>query len=853
MARKNDLEIRPAHEGEAAQQIRARIAPPSTNDKGQVDIGGNGEVCKRPEDSNAWDNETIDGSSRNGELESDDADNLAGLINDASLSGANIPGNKPVDKPSTGTLSRTINFMTTLFVGSSQKPTEFSSANNTSMSQSSSSQTHGKQSQLPPKKIPDNSAQLSGDKTLLGKSLARPSAIYEDISKMQKPRRSGLPDPYDVPQSPPSSPAPEPKPTTVKLRGPKHKRAVTKENPEQVTMRLEEAPAFAEEEPSEVQELIEHTEMAHCLASGTVPASEERNTKPKRATRSTRTKTSEDLEEFQRQRERYQRKAMKGSREHFQFSSPTQPSALTSKVQLGDQDVGNQAGLPAVDLVEFENDLKGLSGNKIQSKNKDPLTGRRDTQPRENVQVTPTKRHSQIEKGSAQKNAQPEIIGISPILLGPTPAKGLHESPRRLQRPSQRPSLIPRATQTRKSFCSTQHRTRQHSVQSAAHSRILEHALDEASDEEDNIHSESDVSRAPTPRAMGSTEDGAASFIEEETLQYLRSTIKKAGERKGKRVIRDHDYRTSNARILTGGLRRLISRYKAMKDLRSAKVLDVNRINMEHGKALQYLEIIREKTQAVLNDRLGDEELGGRNADKTSRSHMLEDLYLYIIPGLVEALYCAVHSRQARDGLELSDLEESYTILKILHDLVKATRAEDKSVQPKAPTRNSYSISQPTRSLWTTLQILYEQCGKKLAARKVTRSAEQLQKALPGRATKRKERLEAEKREEEEKFQHRLRERNKAIIASLNERRAELGLPPCSQPIDTLSNSQHPQTSKYKAEESFDDVDHDTGGRLTGVFGRNNSHPGTIPKEWTKVEMEILVDGLRRERGTCNA
>jgi hypothetical protein len=51
-------------------------------------------------------------------------------------------------------------------------------------------------------------------------------------------------------------------------------------------------------------------------------------------------------------------------------------------------------------------------------------------------------------------------------------------------------------------------------------------------------------------------------------------------------------------------------------------------------------------------------------------------------------------------------------------------------------------------------------------------------------------------------------------------------------------------------EDPVDDVDHDMNERLIGVFGRNNSHPGTTPKEWTKAEMEILVDGLRRERGT---
>ena len=206
---------------------------------------------------------------------------------------------------------------------------------------------------------------------------------------------------------------------------------------------------------------------------------------------------------------------------------------------------------------------------------------------------------------------------------------------------------------------------------------------------------------------------------------------------------------------------------------------------------------------------------------KMSRSRMLEDLYRYVIPGLVEALCHAVKSRQDRETQEIFDLEEFYALLGILHDLVKACEAEDKSVQPKAPR----TISQPTHRLWPILRKLYEQCGRQLIARKAVRRAEKLRQTMPDRARKRKERLEAEEHAEEEQFQRRLRERNKAIIASLDERRAELGLPPCSQPIEAE-------------------------GRLIGVFGRNNSHPGTTPKEWTKVEMEILVDGLRRERGT---
>jgi hypothetical protein len=857
MARKNDLEVTPAQEAEAGQHVRARVESPSkTIDKDRADTGENGKVLRRPEDEDVRQKGTIDAGSRHDELDSDDAEDLAGLINDASLSGANIPGTKPADKISEGTLRRTYYYMTKLFAGSSQKPTDSSSGNSNLTSPSSTSQNRGKPPQVLPQEIPDNSAVWNGDKATPGKSLARPNVIYENISKMQRPRRFGRPDPYDVPQSPPRSPAPEPKPNNPKRRGPKPKRVVvTPEKLGQVAMAVEEAPISAEEELAERQKHVEHADRALGRATRAILASEERTARPKRATRSTRTNDLDDLEGFQQQRERYQRKTMKESRESrelLQFPSPTRSWLAINKGQLGDRDAGNQAGTPATEPVESQNDLQVLSRTNPQSKIIGPAVGRRDIQLTENIQVTPAKLHDEVQKGLAQDNAQLGLQGISPILSGPTPANGIQESPRRLQRPSQWPSLVPKATQGRKQRAPSQQVGKEHPVRSPASARIPQGAQDDTSDE-DNIQHESDVSREPTPKATAprSNEDGPISFIEEETLSHLKETIKKAGlNSKDKRVIRDGDYWTAIAGTLTGGVMRLISKYKAMNDLISASVVDVGKVDKEHQKALKCIEIIREETQAVLTNRLGDPEVGERNADKTSRSHMLEDLYLYVIPNLVEALYCAVKSRQDRETLEISDMEEFYALLKILYDLVKASRAEDKSVQPKAPRTNSYSISQPTLRLWPTLRKLYKQCGSRLAARKVARRAEQLRQTAPERSRKRKERLDAEERAEEEQFQQRLRERNKAIIASLNERRAELGLPPCSQPIDSLSTSQHPQTPKYKEEDPFDDVDYDMNGRLIGVFGRNNSHPGTTPKEWTKVEMEILVDGLRQERGT---
>jgi hypothetical protein len=834
MARKNNLEVSPAQKAEAGQQVRAREEPPSkTNDTDRAGTEENGKVLRGSKDDDARHKGTIDARSRHDELDSDDAEDLAGLINDASLSGANIPGAKPTDKRSEGRLSRIYNdILNRLIAGSSQKPAESSGGNNNLKSQSSTSQDRGSPTKVPSQEVHDNSAVLNGDKAVPGKSLARPNAIYEDISKMQKPRRSGRPDPYDVPQSPPRSPAPESKPNGPKRRGPKPKRAVTLEKPGQVTMTVEEAPVSAEEELAEPQEHVEHADKGPGRVTRAISAGEERTARPKRATRSTRTNGPEDLEEFRRQHERYQRKTMKEkqeSREFLPFSSPTQSWLAVNNGQLEDPGAGNQAAFSAPEPLKTQDELQGIYRTKPQTKGKGPVVGRRDTQLGGNVQVMPTKWQEELEKASVQHKAQPELQGISPILSGPTPAKEIQELPKRLQRPSQRPSLVPKTAQGRKPNASSQQVAKEYPMRSTVSARVSRGTHDDASDEEDNIEHESDASRTPTrATASRSNEDGATDFIDEETLTQLRLTIKKAGQNsEGERVIEDDDYWSAIARTMSRGLTRLISKYKAMNNLISASIVDAGKYDVEHRDALKLINIIREKTQDVLTNRLGDPKLGERNADKLSRSHMLEDLYLYIIPGLVEALYHAVKSRQGRETQKISDLEEFYVLLTILHDLVKACRAEDKSVQPKAPRTNHYRISQPTHSLWPTLRKLHNQCGRQLIARKVARRAEKLRQTMPDRARKRKERLEAEEHAEEEQFQRRLRERNRAIIASLDERRAELGLPPCSQPIED-----------------------DMNGRLIGVFGRNNSHPGTTPKEWTKVEMEILVDGLRQERGT---
>jgi hypothetical protein len=842
MARKNDLEVSPAQEAKDVQRVRARVKTSlRTNNRDEADTGENTETFRWLENDDARHSGTIDAGSRPGELDDDDAENLAGLINVASLSGGNAPSTKPADKPLEGALSRTFNTVFGFITGGSQKQAESFRGNNSPTGQLSKPQKGVKKSRDSPQELPDKPVALSGDKSLQGKTLARPNATYEDISKVQKSRRSGRPDPYDVPQSPPMSPVPESKPTRSKHSGPKPKRVIIKEKTQPLPMVSEVVSGSIEEETVEPQEHFEYIGIVRGRSPRAISAGEDRNAMPNRVIRHTRINAHNDLEESQQQHKQYQLEVIKQSREHLQSTSPTQSWASTSKGQPRDQGVGNQTGLAAADLVKHKNNVEAFSNTKTQSRNKGTMSRRGDPQLKGNVPYMPAKPHSDPETVPAQDNTPTQLNGISPILSEPTPAKGAQHPSRRLQRPS----LITKAAQSRKSIASMQQLTQKHSVKSPASAQISEDTHAEKSDDEDNTQLEIDVRTAPTPRASANGSD-VTDFIDEETLKQMRLIMQKAVESAEKRAL---NKKTSNGKILVRMVTGLISRYKTMKNLRFSDIVDIDRIDIEQNKVLKDIDEIRNNSQAVLTSRLGDPDSGERNADKMSRSHMLEDLYLYIIPGLVETLDCAVHSRQDQKALEISDLEELYSVLKIIYDLVEASRNEDKTIQPKAP---GFVISQPTRKLRPIVRKLFHDCGKRLDDRKMAIKAEQIRQAMPERARKRKERLEEEQRKEEELFQQRLRERNKAIIASLDERRAELGLPPCSQSIAAPSTSQQPQTPKYRTKVPFGGIDRGTNIRLFGFFGsrQRNSHPGTKVKEWTVDEMAILVDGLRRVRGT---
>lgn len=828
MARKNDLEVSPAQrEGSAQDTLRARVQSLSkTKNEDRANDGENGEMSTDTDDDNARrEGVTIASGQHREQQDDDDAEGLAGIINNV-LSGSTQPGAKSAVKESESSWGQAFKTGGGRSISISQKQSKSLKGDNNASSGSARVQVPGNSLQVLAEGVSDNANVFHGDKSNTGKSLARPSVIYEDISKTQKPRSSGRPDPYDVPQSPPRSPDPESRTKVPQRRGPKSKQVAFRGKPNKTAAAVGEIPPSSTEGNSvDPQKQVEQTELSPDHATS------------KRATRSMRAKEY-GLSDMKRDREKRQRMSFTGPQEPRETSHLARLGSISSRE---DQSSENQAGTPTVEYLESSNIVIGSSRSEPQLKDKSPGVETGDPQPRENLDLTPTNGRKKAEKASLEGNVLSAFQGVSPILSCPTPMQRIQTPSRKLPRPSITPKGIPNP----KTNISTRQMGGGHVVKTATNTKIREIAHEEAIDEEDDAEHESRIGDARNP-GLELTDV----FINEATLDSLSSTIKRAGRNaRHEKVIEDDNFYTRLAKTLCRATRRLTERYEIMGSLITASVVDVCLHDIEHEKAKCYLKIIDNVTKQVLRDRLGDPERGGRNADKDSRAHMLQDLYLYVVPSLVKALKAAANSQQNRATPATSDLEEFFSLLTILCDLVKAAVSEDKSIQPKAPRTNSYNISQPTRSIWPILQKLYKKCTRELADREAAKKLELRRQRAPEKIRKRKEQMEAEEQAAEEEYRRRQKERNRAILISLNERRAELGLPPCTQPISTPSNSQKPKAPKDEEEDQYDDASHDINGRLIGVFGRSNTHPGTTPKEWTKIEMEILVDGLRRERG----
>lgn len=362
-------------------------------------------------------------------------------------------------------------------------------------------------------------------------------------------------------------------------------------------------------------------------------------------------------------------------------------------------------------------------------------------------------------------------------------------------------------------------------------------------DDDEFVH-ESDVSNVNESQTKAEPVFKTDSFlINEQVMDDMLSHMKEVGRDAGGKIVRDKGFATVTGAQMSKAAGKLASAHVTMEKLKSADVVDLQKVKIQQERVSASLARLETLTDTMLKKQFGDRSTEVENVTNDGRTNMLKDLYKYVIPKTVDALYASARRYWRQPSIETVDLEEFTALLKITFELAAAARAEAGEVQPKPPKSRPYKLAQPTTRLLPIVRKLLRKCGGELAARK----AEEARKIAVERARKRKGGLEEQEVADEWAYLQRLKERNRAIAISLNQSRALLGLPPSSQHNGAQTSSQSHWDIAYH--EEFSDENGDLGHERLSLFGRNNSHPEKIPKEWTKEEMEILVDVLWRERG----
>jgi hypothetical protein len=284
------------------------------------------------------------------------------------------------------------------------------------------------------------------------------------------------------------------------------------------------------------------------------------------------------------------------------------------------------------------------------------------------------------------------------------------------------------------------------------------------------------------------------SFISKAIIDQMLSSFKKHPRRNNDEIC------STLGRRMVNCIEYLRKRYNIL-ELRSQAVMDVEKIERECQGGLKKLG---EMALEVLKSKLGDRSEGGNNAREDLRQNMAIDLHTHILPGLVKVLKIMAKLDQSN--------EEIMRLVKLLNKLSNAALG----MQSKAP-------KQPTKKLLKVVSKLHDELMEKARIEEARRMA-------PERIRKRKEQMELKAREEEKRFRQRQEEINVANWVSLNNTRAQLGLPPCLPEVQERASSQRPTET-------------------LGERGRSNLHPASRKRVWSKFEMETLIEGLRQEHG----
>jgi len=311
-------------------------------------------------------------------------------------------------------------------------------------------------------------------------------------------------------------------------------------------------------------------------------------------------------------------------------------------------------------------------------------------------------------------------------------------------------------------------------------------------------------------------------------------------------------------------LESLKSLYDQLRDLIATKNLDG--IQGTHIEITNLVHSIKEETDRILTNRLGNPALGINYFDDISTRSLLTDLYFNILPKLLKAMILGAEVYAENGTIETSSLEELADLVEVHYRLAKAAIDQPKSSQPRQsqipPEAKSigFELIRPTQRVIPLMEDFRTSIKVELSSRA------QAEKRRLARQRERKHR-------EQERIQYQERRRRRNEIRK--KQRADLARQlkdPIWGPIlrDEIARRQTAaeatealeELKKRRArrirvvepwmagEEDVEDLfEDDPFEQRVSIFGKNNRQQnGAQP--WSDKKMTVFVDFLRVHDGT---
>jgi hypothetical protein len=280
----------------------------------------------------------------------------------------------------------------------------------------------------------------------------------------------------------------------------------------------------------------------------------------------------------------------------------------------------------------------------------------------------------------------------------------------------------------------------------------------------------------------------------------------------------------------------------------------------ELGELFETLDI---QSKSFLTDTPtpSDDKRGSAKTD--GHAQISTDLYIHVFPKLVNVLNTCAATHCGEAELSTLALQEMLKLSEILKELLEKCGAFP---TPQRPVKNSaYEFTRPSRDMVPITRDFIQKIKRVIASRRLAEADAELRRNASAHARRRKQKLADERLAEEAKYQKKVKERNKAIAASLMYSQYRYGLyKPEKTQEDKKSSSQTQRNYKARTAHEGSDMDNEwyenydpldepnTNSQLeerVHMFGGRSQKNAPTARPWTNTEMETLIDGLRLLQG----